>query len=33
MQFTGQANAKELAEVFQMVTSSNRPGQLTVASG
>jgi len=33
MEFTGQANAKELAEVFQMVTSSSRPGQLTVASG
>ena len=33
MEFTGQANAKELAEVFEMVASSSRAGRLTVTSG
>ena len=33
MDFSGQANAKELAEVFQMVATSRRPGQLLVGSG
>jgi outer membrane protein assembly factor BamB/tetratricopeptide (TPR) repeat protein len=33
MEFSGQANAKELAGVFQMVASATHAGRLTVASG